>query len=158
MEWLAPTIAAVLGAVVGAGVTAVATWWVSVRLEEDRERQSLLVAISVVMVELEANSARLDKDEARGHEITLGDWGNHKPELGALKISHPRLWTSLTEVYEFLFIWLSTLHTEVIPTDARKAFVAKVATLVDQLDEVEKEIQRQSDRRRSLRSLIPGKR
>ena len=52
-------LSAVAGAVVGAGATALATWWVSVRLELARERRRVRGALGVVLAELADNRGRI---------------------------------------------------------------------------------------------------
>jgi hypothetical protein len=61
----AALVAAVAGAGVGAGATALATWWVSLRLSEDRDREGLLGAVGIVHAELSANRARLARELTR---------------------------------------------------------------------------------------------
>jgi hypothetical protein len=150
MDWLALGAAAV-GAVVGAVATALATWWVSVRMAEDRDRSALLVAISVVKAEIEANKGRLEQGSAGG-DLTVGDWGSNKPVLGRLRMSDDSLWKRSVATYERIFGGLS--KQDLSPANARELAV-ELGALMSGLHQHEVQLQSEIARKRSFRSLLP---
>jgi hypothetical protein len=99
-------VAGVIGAVLGAVFTAGGTWWVSIRLDRQRENRRLIGAIRVVTAELGENRTRIDRlgpDEA-GKHLTLGDWDANKAALAGLLLRNEPLWDELVkacgQIYE----------------------------------------------------------
>jgi hypothetical protein len=87
--------AGAVGAVLGAIFTAGGTWWVSVRLDRQRENRVLIGAIAVVAQELEENQQRI----TRGNRLTLQDWANNKVAMSGLELRDPSLWKKVVETY-----------------------------------------------------------
>lgn len=89
----------VVGALIGAGATALGTWWVSVRLARQDANMRLLAALSVVHAEINENRRRAGDAETGGGELTLGDWATHKPTLALLRLRNLPLWNRLVVTY-----------------------------------------------------------
>jgi hypothetical protein len=100
---------AVIGAGLGAALTAIATYWVSIRLDRQRQNHLLIGAIGVVAAELVANRTRIERFVAAGkadevrHKLTLGDWERTKGALAELEIRDPDLWNALVRAYDLIF-------------------------------------------------------
>jgi hypothetical protein len=91
--------AGAVGAVLGAIFTAGGTWWVSVRLDRQRENRVLIGAIAVVAQELEENRQRI----TRGEQLTLEDWANNKVAMSGLELRDPSLWKEVVETYGAIY-------------------------------------------------------
>jgi hypothetical protein len=90
----------VIGAGLGAFLTAGATWLISVRMENARENQRLLGALELVAIELEENRARIERHGADvGDRLTLHDWATNKSALAALVTRNENLWDDVARVY-----------------------------------------------------------
>jgi hypothetical protein len=93
----------VLGAVLGAFVTAYATWWVSVRLDRQNELRQLRSAIRIVRTELIENGARIanadDNPETVRGAVLLGDWLGSKIAFAGLSPRNEALWRDVARTY-----------------------------------------------------------
>jgi hypothetical protein len=90
----------VIGAGLGAIFTAGATWFISVRLERQRENHRLLGALEVVATELEENRARIERHgDQVGDRLTLHDWATNKSALAALVVRNESLWSAVARAY-----------------------------------------------------------
>jgi hypothetical protein len=96
-------LSALIAAVVGALVTAYATWWVSGRLNRQREARELRSALRVVATELAENSDRLrgadDDLQAARSELLLGDWLGSKVGFAGLWARDKELWRDVARMY-----------------------------------------------------------
>jgi hypothetical protein len=97
-------LAGAIGVVIGAVVTVVGTWWISVRLDRQRDHRLLIGAIAVVSAELEENHGRVTQwkgplDKELGSRLTLDDWSKNKAALAALELRDQKLWQDLLAMY-----------------------------------------------------------
>ncbi len=92
-------VAGVGGAVVGAVFTAGGTWWVSVRLDRQRENRRLIAAIVIVVAEIQENISRL----ARPRDLTDGDWIQNKAAMAGLSLRNEDLWVRVRTLYGTMF-------------------------------------------------------
>jgi hypothetical protein len=97
-------VSGVVGAGLGAALTAGATWWVSVRLDRQREHRRLIAAIDVVTAELTENGLRIERG-AEPTDMTFGDWSTSKASLAGLALRDTDLWTSVVEAYGRIYEW-----------------------------------------------------
>lgn len=93
-----------VGALIGSALTAVATWWVSSRLDRQRSQRELYAAVGVVFTELEENSRRVDRladDKKLRERLTLGDWQQNKAAFAGLALRPGRadLWEEVASAY-----------------------------------------------------------
>jgi hypothetical protein len=102
--------AGAVGAVLGAIFTAGGTWWVSVRLDRQRENRVLISAIAVVSAELEENSDRIKRlgredlgAQELGRRLTLGDWATTKAALAGLALRDESLWKNVVDTYGAIY-------------------------------------------------------
>jgi hypothetical protein len=102
--------AGAIGAVLGAIFTAGGTWWVSVRLDRQRENRVLISAIAVVSAELEENSDRIKRlghdglgAQELGRRLTLGDWATTKAALAGLALRDESLWKNVVDTYGAIY-------------------------------------------------------
>src|SRR4029453_17286196 len=102
--------AGAIGAVLGAIFTAGGTWWVSVRLDRQRENRLLIGAIAVVSAELEENSDRIKRlgreglgAQELGRRLTLGDWATTKAALAGLALRDESLWKNVVDTYGAIY-------------------------------------------------------
>jgi hypothetical protein len=93
-------VAGVIGAGVGAILTAGGTWRVSVSLDRRHATRELIGAINVVRAELTENAERLRKHEHPG-ALTHGDWARSKVILANL--SDSELWDDVRRTYKKIF-------------------------------------------------------
>src|SRR4051794_5408678 len=82
-------VSGVVGAGLGAVFTAGGTWWVSVRLDRQREARRMIAAIHVVVAELAENSQRISARRAPS-QVTFRDWATNKAALAGLSIRDPQ--------------------------------------------------------------------
>jgi hypothetical protein len=93
-------VAGVVGAGVGAILTAGGTWRVSVSLDRKHGRRELTGAINVVRAELAENADRL-RNGGDPEALTHGDWARSKVILSALP--DQALWHELRRTYQKIF-------------------------------------------------------
>jgi hypothetical protein len=94
-------VGAVVGAILGALATVVGTWWISVRLDRQKENRQLHAAIGVVATEFGENRDRIGKSQTP--RLTLGDWQASKGALAGLALRDEKLWSDLAKAYEGIF-------------------------------------------------------
>jgi hypothetical protein len=108
LVWPAGTVRArvetLVGALIGSALTAVATWWVSARLDRQRSQRELHAAIGIVLTELEENSDRVRRpadDKKLKEKLTLGDWQQNKAAFAGLAQRPDRasLWEEVAATY-----------------------------------------------------------
>jgi HAMP domain-containing protein len=87
-----------LGAVAGAVITVLGTWWNSVRRERRREISDLITAVALVATELTENAARIARNP-HSRTLPIGDWETYKREMAALGRRDHELWIRVTEAY-----------------------------------------------------------
>jgi hypothetical protein len=93
-------VAGVIGAGVGAILTAGGTWRVSVSLDRKHARRELAGAVNVVRAELAENADRLRNGGHPG-ALTHGDWARGKVILSGLP--DQALWHELRRTYQKIF-------------------------------------------------------
>jgi hypothetical protein len=98
-------IAGVVGTVAGVLFTVGGTWWVSVRLDRQKEHRQLDAAIRIVATELEENRHRIAGGDAKAlrQRVTLGDWASNKGAFAGLALRNERLWKLVAETYEGIY-------------------------------------------------------
>jgi hypothetical protein len=126
-------VAGVGGAVVGAVFTAGGTWWVSVRLDRQRENRRLIAAIVIVVAEIQENISRL----AQPQDLTDGDWNQNKAAMAGLSLRNEDLWVRVRTLYGAMFE--AKFDRAAVPqSDALRAVVGGLTT---ERKELEREIQ-----------------
>jgi hypothetical protein len=121
-------VAALVGAIVGAVITAGAGWVVAIGVERRRENLELLSALDVVASEIEENSCRLAKKEGLD-ALTYGVWHSVRPVIasrGRRAIDRPT-YDELTAVYGLVY-------------EARKREVQPGGDLAIRLSDVEEKL------------------
>jgi hypothetical protein len=87
----------------GALFTVGGTWFVSIRLDRQKERRELYAAIGIVASELEENRRRVaNKDGGNAplrQRLTLGDWARNKGPFAGLALRNERLWKAVVDAY-----------------------------------------------------------
>jgi hypothetical protein len=128
-------VAGAIGAAFGAVFTAGGTWWVSTRLDRQRENRLLIGAIGVVSSEVEENRKRIDRLRAQGlseHDtgkrLTLGDWSSNKSALAGLLLRNKPLWDEVVGVYGVIY--------EARSSPGEPADVDRLAELKRRLDDL----------------------
>ena len=97
-------VSSVIGAVIASIATAGATWWVSIRLDRQRENRQLSAAVGVVSAEIKENVRRLARANCDLKDLTMGDWGKNKATLAALALrANDHLWERVVELYGEIF-------------------------------------------------------
>jgi hypothetical protein len=98
-----PTLAGVIGVVLGAGISLAGTWW----LERRRENRRLHGVLGLLASELKDNQKRIrEHPEATRKDwkdlLTLGDWDANKAPFSQL-MHDETLWESVTKAYRDIF-------------------------------------------------------
>jgi hypothetical protein len=75
-----PTVAGLIGVVLGAVLSVAGTWWVSARLERRRDDRRLYGILGLLASELKENQKRLEANPDNWHGLlTLGNWDATRP-------------------------------------------------------------------------------
>ena len=103
---------------VGALVTAGGTWWVSVRLDRQRDHRNLITAIGILSAELEDNRQRISDRNNRvplEKRVTIGDWNAMKGPFAGLWLRDKELWQAVVNTYGLIFEFMSAGATSLRP-------------------------------------------
>ena len=95
-----------LGVALGALATVAGTWWVSNRLDRQKDHRQLVAAIGIVALELEANSQRISagyRREDLRQRLTLGDWASNKNAFAGVALRNRALWKRVADTYEAIY-------------------------------------------------------
>jgi len=106
MDW-STLVAGVVGAVVGALVTAASGWWISGRLAAQAEFRQLRAAMWIVQLELDENRTRVDgvapnvpdRPARLKQSLLLGDWKTTKLDLAPLAHYDDVLFQDVARLY-----------------------------------------------------------
>jgi hypothetical protein len=98
-----PTLAGVLGVVLGAAITLAGTWW----LERRRDNRRLYGVLGLLASELEDNQIRIRDHPNAGEDawsslLTLGNWDANKAAFSQL-MRDQTLWEGVTKAYRDIF-------------------------------------------------------
>jgi hypothetical protein len=132
-------VAGTVGAVLGALFTVGGTWWVSVRLDRQREHRELIAAIGIVAAELEENRHRVANGcTANGlrQRLTLADWASNKGAFASLALRDEALWEAVVDTYGAIHEFRSGWRADHPSTD-------QLSGLVKQLHGVQRELRQE---------------
>jgi hypothetical protein len=98
-----PTVAGLIGVVLGAVLSVAGTWWVSARLERRRDDRRLYGILGLLASELKENQKRLEANpDNRDGLLTLGNWDANKAAFSQL-VRDEALWEDVTGAYGDIF-------------------------------------------------------
>ena len=98
-----PTVAGLIGVVLGAVLSVAGTWWVSARLERRRDDRRLYGILGLLASELKENQKRLEANPDHWDGLlTLGNWDANKAAFSQL-VRDEALWEGVTGAYGDIF-------------------------------------------------------
>jgi hypothetical protein len=103
-DWIGPTIAAIVGALVAGLLTAFFTWRVSSRLNAETTYNRLKGAMWIIATELNENAERAAAEATPERaRLTLGDWESCKVTLAGLVDHDEPLFAEVAKVYRRIY-------------------------------------------------------